>query len=369
MSNDSDLWCPDVYKNVFIDRVNDDRLRIAPCCQADQKIEPIERFDFANSEYLTTIRADFDQGRFSSACHRCEHDESVNKRSRRQSVVELYDNEDRRIELESIDFSSTWACNLACVMCNEQYSSTWAHELQVSDQRLYELGRRIHKSRNFLDRLDLGAIKRIHVNGGEPLINDDHLLILKQLQALGRLSEVNVSYNTNGTQRPSPAAIDLWSQCKLVKLYFSIDGTQDSYEYIRWPARWQQTIQNLLELRQDLPSNVMFGFNVTVAAYNIFEIADVLTWFKYNYSTNREQDPSDFVYQTAKNFDPRFLNQAAKQAAIDHLSSWQEFEGIVTDLKNNINYCASDEWCYRLDEIDLRRGTQWRKVLQVGKYY
>lgn len=369
MSNDCDLWCPDVYKNMFLDRVNDDRLRIAPCCQADQSIEATAQFAFETSTYLNQIRAHFDQGRFAPACHRCQQDEAVGKRSRRQSVIELYAAPDRTIALDSIDFSSTWACNLACVMCNEQYSSTWATELGVGDQRLEQLGRRTHKSKEFLERIDLSAVTRVHVNGGEPLINDDHLLILRGLQDLGRLDQVSVSYNTNGTQRPSRAAMELWSQCRLVKLYFSIDGIGQSYEYIRWPAQWNQTTQNLLELRHTLPSNVMFGFNVTVGAYNIFETADVLRWFQYNYSTNREGDASDFVYQIAKNFDPKFLCREAKQAAIDRLGQITEFEGIVAHLKNHINYKATNDWCDQLDVIDQRRGLEWRRVLQVGKYY
>lgn len=369
MSNDSDLWCPDVYKNVFIDRVNNDRLRIAPCCQADQSIEAIDQFDFETSPYLNEIRDHFDQGRFAPACRRCQQDESLHKRSRRQSVIELYDQVDKKVMLESIDFSSTWACNLACVMCNEQYSSTWAHELNIPDQQLEQLGRRTHKSRNFLEAIDLSGVKRVHVNGGEPLINDDHLLILRCLKDLGRLDQVSVSYNTNGTQRPSSAAMELWSQCRLVKLYFSIDGTGSSYEYIRWPARWTETTENLAWLREHAPSNVMFGFNVTVGAYNVFETADVLAWFKYNYATNREGDASDFVYQMAMNFDPKYLSAAAKQAAIQHLEPWHEFEGIVAHLKNHINYNAAHDWCDQLDRIDQRRGLEWRQVLQVGQYY
>lgn len=368
MSNDSNIWCPDVYKNIFIDRVNDDQLRIAPCCQADQVIENVENFNFESSPYLTNIRHEFDQGRFAKACHRCQSDESLDKRSRRQSVVELYNSKDRKIELESIDFSSTWACNLACIMCNEQYSSTWATELKISDAQLRNLGRKINRSKNFLNQLDLTKIKRIHFNGGEPLINDDHLLILKQLNELGILGQVSLSYNTNGTQQPSRAAVELWQQAKLVKLYFSIDGTGSSFEYIRWPARWNETIENLLNLRETMPSNVMFGFNVTIGCYNIFEIADVLTWFKYNYSTNRENDPCDFVYQIAKNFDPKFLSTKAKTVAIEYLDQYSEFQGIVQHLKNFINYSVPD-WYNSLDTIDQRRGTSWKQTLQVGKYY
>ena len=369
MSNDCNVWCPDVYKNIFIDRVNDDQLRVGPCCQADQVIENVENFDFESSPYLTNIRQDFDRGTFAPACHRCQNDELVGKHSRRLSVIDFYENMDRKIALESIDFSSTWACNLACIMCNEQYSSTWAVELNIPDDRLRVLGRKINKSKNFLNQLDLSQIKRIHFNGGEPLINDDHLLILKQLQTQGTLGTVAISYNTNGTQYPSDAAIDLWSQAKLVKLYFSIDAVEQAFEYIRWPAKWTQTKENLLKLRENMPSNVMFGFNVTVGCYNIFEIADVLTWFKYNYSTNREHDHSDFVYQIANNFDPKFLSAKAKHAAIQHLSGHDEFQGIVTHLKNFINYNVPDQWYDKLDAIDQRRGNDWKQILKVAEFY
>lgn len=369
MSNDSNIWCPDVYKNVFVDRVNDDQLRVAPCCQADQAIESIENFDFESSKYLSSIRQDFDRGTFAQACHRCWNDEQVGKRSRRQSVVDFYPAMDQKIALESIDFSSTWACNLACIMCNEQYSSTWATELDISDDRLRELGRKINRSKNFLNQLDLSQIKRIHFNGGEPLINDDHLLILKQLQTQGTLNTVAISYNTNGTQYPSQTAIDLWAQARLVKLYFSIDAVDQAFEYIRWPANWTKTQENLFKLRDSLPSNVMFGFNVTVGCYNIFEIADVANWFKYNYSTNREHDPCDFVYQIANNFDPKFLCVEAKQAAIQHLAVHEEFQGIVAHLKNFINYNAQDNWHDKLDVIDQRRGTNWKQILQVAEFY
>ena len=369
MSNDSNVWCPDVYKNIFVDRVNDDQLRIAPCCQADQVIEDVEKFSFESSPYLTKIRQDFDQGKFAKACHRCENDEAVNKQSRRQSVIQRYESIDQTVELESIDFSSTWACNLACIMCNEQYSSTWATELNISDDRMRNLGRKINRSKNFLNQLDLTKIKRIHFNGGEPLINDDHLLILTKLKELGTLGQVTLSYNTNGTQYPSNAAVELWKRAKLVKLYFSIDGTNESFEYIRWPAKWKETIANLIRLKQTLPSNVMFGFNVTVGCYNIFEIADILTWFKYNYSTNREHDPCDFVYQIAKNFDPKFLSIDAKMAAIEHLDQYTEFQGIIQHLKNFINYSVPGNWYDNLTVIDQRRGTDWKQILKVAKYY
>jgi organic radical activating enzyme len=103
-------------------------------------------------------------------------------------------------------------------------------------------------------------IKKIHFNGGEPMLNKDQVSLLDRLD----LSNVFISYNTNGTVYPDQKIIDLWKQAKLVKLFFSIDATEQAFEYIRYPAKWAEVADNMIRMRDELPSNVMFGINATV---------------------------------------------------------------------------------------------------------
>ena len=359
-------WCPDVYRGLFIDRFNDDRIQVAPCCQAKSNSVPVESFNFDTDLFLTTIRNELSKGNKPSACARCWQDEEVGKKSRRLSQIEFYNTAPtHEIVLESIDYHSTWACNLACIMCGPENSSTWAAELEWSQEHREKNGKRFRKSNSILEGLDLTTVKRIHFNGGEPLLNNEHISAVNQLN----LTDVTVSYNTNGTVYPSDELIKVWGRAKLVKLFFSIDAVESAFEYIRFPADWTQTSSNLTKMRQELPSNVMFSFNVTIGAYNALDLAPLWNWFSTNMFTNREGDLSDFCYQLAYNFDPSWLTQEAKHAIIIDLANIDVLAGFVNYVAGSVDNVPLNRWINKLAQIDQRRGTDWRKSLNIGKYY
>ena len=367
MLNDSQSnWCPEVYRSIFVDHYNHDHVRVAPCCQSTSAIEPIANFDFTTSKYLNNLREKFSLGEKPAACARCWEAEDLGNESRRQGAIKFFKlNEPTdQIILESIDHSSTWACNSACVMCNPTLSSMWATELNLSRDDLAAIGRSFQKKNTFFDNLDLGNIKKIHFNGGEPMLNNDQIKLLEQVD----LSNTTVSYNTNGTVYPDHKIIDIWKKSKLVKLFFSIDATEAAFEYIRYPGKWESVVSNILTMKQQLPSNVMFGFNVTVGSYNLLELSAVYQWFADNILTNRENDPSDFCWQLAYNYNVNLLPQYIKQQAIQELKSIEQYQGLV-NLLEDTNSTVDDTWIKKLTTIDQRRQTDWKKSLRIGKYY
>jgi len=356
---------------MFVNRHNDDHIRVAPCCQAESRLEPVQSFDFHHSPYLQQLRAKFQEGSRPEECSRCWNLETLGQKSRRQGAIEFFDlpDESQDVVLQSIDYSATWACNLACVMCGEINSSSWAKEIGSTKEHLQKLGRLFQKSNSIIDRLDLRHVKKIHFNGGEPMLNDDQSVLLEKLADQGVLQNVFASYNTNGTIMPSDKIIDLWSRAGLIKLFFSVDATDLAFEYVRYPARWEDTTKNISRMKQNLSDNVMFGINITVGTYNILELTLLHDWFKDNLRTNRSGDISDFCWQFAYNYDPVWLTTDAKAHAIQQLSGIEEYQGIVAYLSDSINYTADHSWTQSLDKIDQRRGTSWRKSLNVGKYY
>ena len=366
MSNAYNNWCPEVYRSLYVDRHNDNQLRVAPCCQATMKTVPVENFNFNTNEYLQSIRQQFTDGKKPPACSRCWQDENIGKKSRRLSAVEFFDlpGPSDTVVLESVDHSATWACNLSCIMCGPQHSSTWATELNTSHQSLSAMGRKFQKQNKLFDYLDLTKVKKIHFNGGEPMLNNDQSDILKRID----LPNAFISYNTNGTVYPSLDIINLWKKTKLVKLFFSIDATDLAFEYIRHPGKWDMLVHNIKTMRKELPGNVMFGFNVTVGSYNVLEMPLVYNWFMENLSTNREGDTSDFCWQLAYNYNVTDLLPNVKQEAISVLSSIDQFSGLVKILKSTMN-SHNDNWTQQLNQIDQRRNTSWRESLQIGKYY
>jgi sulfatase maturation enzyme AslB (radical SAM superfamily) len=355
---------------VFIDRINDDRIRIAPCCQADSSIESINTFDFNTSPYLTKLRQQFTNGEQPSACNICWKAENIGHKSRRQSAIEFFNNPvpSKNVVLEGLDHSATWACNLACIMCGPHNSSLWASQTNLGKQELLQLGRQFQKSNNFLEKIDTTRLKKLHFNGGEPMLNNDQIDLLLKLDEQNVLKDTFISYNTNGTVMPSKKIIELWSRAKAVRLFFSIDGIESAFEYIRWPGNWQQTSKNMLGMKADLPNNVMFGFNSTVGSYNILEIHDVYRWFEQNLKYNRQGDPSDFCWQLASNFDPGHLSSIIKMQAIAQLESITELNGVVNYLKLTINQPENLSWISQLNNIDVNRNTNWKNSLKVSQF-
>ena len=370
MSNNSN-WCPEVYRTMFINRFNSDQVYVSPCCQAIGALEPADTLDFYDSATLTNFRKRFDAGEFPSDCNRCWHVEKHGHKSRRQSAIEFFNlpSEDRTVIFEGLDYSGTWACNLACIMCSPEFSSTWASELSLSKSELAKIGKLFQKSNNFLDHVDIRSLKKLHFNGGEPLLNNDHLSLLEKLNDCNMLKNVFISYNTNATIAPSSRLIELWSQARLVKIFFSIDATDSAFEYIRWPAIWSQAQDNMLNLKQNLPGNIMFGINATVGCYNVFEIKNVWEWFLKNIKTNNSGDPSDFCWQMANNYDISNLSYIAKQAAIAYIGITPELQGIVSYLHASADHKQSDQWITSLDKLDSKRSNSWRNSLQVAQYY
>ena len=366
----SNNWCPEIYRSVFIDRQNDTHVRVAPCCQAESAIEPVDTFDFNTSAHLSQLRSQFNCGERPSACDRCWNAEKYGHKSRRQSAIEFFNivTPSNDVVLESLDHSATWACNLACVMCGPSNSSLWATQLDLDKKSLKQMGRFFQNSNNFLNNLDTSQIKKIHFNGGEPLLNNDQTQLLENLEQQDILKNTFISYNTNGTVMPSKKIIDLWSKSRLVKLFFSIDAIGSAFEYIRWPGKWEQVSRNILDMKANLPSNVMFGFNTTVGTYNLLELPEVYQWFDQNLKYNKEGDESDFCWQFANNFDLKHLSPAIKIHAIDQLKSIVPLNGIVKYLESVQTQAENLSWIKELDQLDMKRNTNWKQHLQIGKF-
>ena len=195
MLKKSSNYCPDVYKNMYIEPVNNDQVNVAACCQAVPSLVNVVDLSFQTDPELTQLRENFNNNIRAKECHRCWRLEDMGTDSRRKNML-IGDSDpvfDTHNKLKSLDINITWACNLACVMCGPKWSSTWSKELGTSSVELSQIGRKSQKANPFLDQLDLTHIERVHFNGGEPLINSNHLDVLQRLLECGSLPTTAVS--------------------------------------------------------------------------------------------------------------------------------------------------------------------------------
>lgn len=366
MSNNSNNWCPEIYRNLFVDRFNQDSIRIAPCCQAESSVESINTFDFNNNKYLNKLREQNKNNERPTECSACWEAEDIGQSSRRLWALKRFDNLSYDVVLEGIDHSATWACNLACVMCGPINSSLWANELKLSKDDLGKLGRQYQKLNKFTDSFDISSVVKLHFNGGEPLLTNEHLDLLEHFDKQDLLKNVYISYNTNGTVYPSQSVLDMWAKARRVKLYFSIDGVDTAFNYIRWPGDWNKVSDNILKIKS-MCSNVDIGFNATVGNYNILELDKVWQWFRKNINDSGKDFNIHMSNDTAHNL--QNLLPEIKLIAVNRLSHIPVFTGFINYIKDSIDTPASNVWINKFDVIDARRGTNWRTALEIGKYY
>jgi len=226
-------------------------------------------------------------------------------------------------ELIRIDYWVGDICNLACLICSPHYSSKWKQEKQIPVQ---EQSININKSWSSLNLKDL---KFIHFNGGEPLLSKEHIIFLENIP---NPSMVHLNYNTNGTILPSEKLLKLWNKFKLVQIDFSIDDIEERFEIQRYPASWNNVVSNLKWFYNYSPVNCMFSINTTISILNQSNINNIKSWVQDNFPYNRLQDPVEHRFQFAVG---------------------------LFDIHNS----DSQEIVKFLDELDLKRHTNWRKML------
>jgi len=307
------MKCLDVYKNLNLQLGSKNNMEISPCCLCPSKTT--DKIDFFKNDYLNSIRQAWDQDFIPRNCQNCNRQTGSNQWYADNGYA------DTSVELLRIDFWTGDTCNLACVICGPHYSSTWKKELNFPIE-----SRGITNS--LWKELDTSKLKMIHFNGGEPLLNKEHMRFLENIP---NKSQVHLNYNTNGTILPSRKLLTLWEQFKLVQLDFSIDDIGERFEYQRFPAKWSEVTKNLQWFIDNSPVNCMFAVNTTVSILNQPNLSNLSQWLTANFYTSRVNDIIEHRQQLARGW----------------LATENFNKKLVLDF---LNAC------------DQRRGTCWRRT-------
>ena len=102
----------------------------------------------------------------------------------------------------------------------------------------------------------LNDIRYIEFTGGEPFMIDQHFDMLQGIVDRGIAHQVEIHYNTNGTQWPERGP-DIWRHFKTVEVAFSIDDVGARFEYQRTNADWAvvlDTITRFQHLKTQMPN-------------------------------------------------------------------------------------------------------------------
>lgn len=312
-----------------------------------------------------------EQGQTVPGCHKCYTQESLGLPSRRQASRQNYEEFLQQPDIsqahrgpQGLDYSVGNLCNLRCVICGPHNSSSWIpdHQKIYPDQDVSQYLFRKNQTVEIENDEFLSNIISVHFHGGgEPLMNTAHVKLLHRIQRVKGLGDVRVFYNTNGTHTVDQEVLDLWQQCRLVEIYFSIDDVGHRFEYQRTGAAWNQVQDTMTWFYHHMPSNHLFNINCVWSYLNLYYLDELWNWHRSNFSTNRYGDACNLI-----------LQKAIGPFAIEHLSpeAWHAVQQRLGDRSGlrellpgiEINHQSHDEFWQAITRIDTVRNNDFRRV-------
>ena len=218
-----------------------------------------------------------------------------------------------------------------------------------------------------LSNLDLSNLRQLVFCGGETLLGQEYWEVARWLgeNVPDAKKNLTLCFQTNGTQPIHPRNYEIIEKFHLVKLHISLDGVAERFEYLRWPAEWNQVSENIVSLKNNLPSNVMFLVEETISIFNLAYLDELSRWVDDNFSISLEGDVINHTRHLAVN-----------TYSIDYCT--QEYVDAIrqTKFKNLIpadwieNPAGIDKMINEIKQFDHFRNESFVEVFpQVADYY
>ena len=342
----------------------------APCCLYKGQVPNVKVYEtdlkeIQKSQYMEDLRTKFRNGEKPAGCDRCWAEESAGKDSKRINTLYKMKNSlknwtpNSEPELKFIDFKLGNVCNLKCRICGSWSSSKWAQEEMdygenpVAKKNLKEGGWPKRQPQFFDDIKDcLKDAEYFEFTGGEPFMIKNHFKILMHCVEKGYAKNIDIHYNTNGTQLPPREIFDLWRYFKRVEIAFSIDDVGEQFEYQRHPAKWREVNSNLVQFKTYQTHNMEFQICTTINIFNCFSLAKIALWVA-------QYQPKFFYVNTC--FDPDVFNIQTLPKQIKNIVNSRY--NMLTDFKPTLRFMNAID--RDTEEIRWQRKA---RILQADKY-
>ena len=368
---------------------------VRPCCLAEDELvdDNGNKFDLATASFagiqtsnsMQRLRQEFLDGRQPQTCRKCWREERAGRTSKRMHTLDrlkhMLPDQTWTVDakpLMFLDLKLGNICNLKCRICGSWSSSTFAteelHWLRRDEDRkenhhyhMLRQGAWPRENPKFWSEIDqvLDQIQYIEFTGGEPFMIQEHFDMLQGMVDRGIAGQIEIHYNTNGTQWPEGAEA-IWRHFKAVEIAFSIDDVGARFEYQRSGAVWSEVCNNIerFKLLKSRHANIQLQICTTVNVFNVYYLETVANWIA--------QQNFDFVYwnmmHEAYYFSISTLPERAKQAIADHLMTAQVDEGTrtefdrIVDFMNNGVSLDGNVLRMRIKDLDFKRQQNLRNV-------
>ena len=363
-----------------------------PCCHSEMNY-PVGNCktntlkEIWNSEPQKKLRVDMLSENTNVACGRCYEQEQSGFFSGRKSANKHHGHQIDRIDHTTDtghvdEFAMTYwyirfsnLCNLRCRSCGSIFSSQWYQdqvkiagpEWAIKNTALNYAGQ--HETdmwEQLIEHID--HVEQIYFAGGEPLMMEEHYLILEELERRKRF-DVRLIYNTNFTQvkLKNRSVFDYWKKFESVAVGASLDAMGPRAEYIRKGTVWKVVEENRKNMIEICP-DVDFYISPTLSIMNALHLPDFhKDWVEkglihpQDLNVNILQDPMHFRIDIAfgeykEQIQQKFEKHLEWLRPLDNLHrATVGFESAITFMNKIDNAKLIDTFWAKTSELDYIR--------------
>ena len=365
-------YCPDLYHGLYLEKFDQNQTKIGNCCLQPRN-GPVEYLDFdhpflsRDRQYLESV------GELPPSCVICKNSEDIGVTSKRLDLNRRNDQygiiSDFTPVLRDLNYNCDNICNLKCITCDSSNSSAWIDdEVKMGKRTQIKIKHTKHNQLTF--GLDISQLALIVFNGGEPLMTLDHFTLLDYVISQGVAKQVALNYNTNATFPVTDRMVEYWKQFLHVQLSASIDGTEECFQYTRFPAKWDEVYKNLIQYKS-LPGvgvYISVTVSVTVGLHNILYMDSLLQWAAdHDYPLRFNANAQGML--NLKNFPMAYkghlLTYLTQLPEYPQAGDSADIRAELFDIVENVVTENSTDivWIQYLDQLDVIRDTKWRNSL------
>lgn len=334
------------------------------CCM----IQNIESMSLSNTSIqqnfnktdFIKIRNDLNNGIRHKDCSWCWQEEDSGRKSKRLRDNEKYINHIQRggepfTGLAKFELNLGNTCNLRCRTCAPYSSSQWVKEqydlyenknypsFKIYASTMKKYHQTFDDDSEFWPDLEknLHTIRQFDFYGGEPFMSNKMWRILEICVEKDYAKDIELHYATNATIWPDDK-IELFKHFKHLNLNFSIDGIEERFEYMRYPAKWSDAVINMDKAKslQQSHNDVHISWCITISILNIWNLPELLEEYHKNY---RHFGSYLNLVHYPTHFNLSMLPDGIKDKIIERLESipkyhenmwWHHIPGVINFIKN-----------------------------------
>lgn len=328
MMKQKPILCPYPWIEHFVGVDN----RVSVCCNSlkhsDERWRSVKITDGIDSDMHNLCRTELMAGKWPLSCMVCKQYEDSGLDSSRIRALRTWNDVDYshpKIRFADIKFNNV--CNLACRMCRPQSSSLIYDEFKdkPEDERptfvkLKQVDYQEEIKLEYCKKIIKNGLEKFKTTGGEPFAQIYFIKLLDWCIEYGYNQNLELRITTNATKISKPI-LHKMLQFKKVEIVISCDGTDSTYEYIRYPGTWDtfvESVDQLIEYSKIYSNIKILSLHCVLQVYNIFNIKDL-----YNFCEDRglEIDVNLFINPKSHELNILYISEELKEEAYNDFVS------------------------------------------------